>query len=70
MPVRKYKDWYIETVGGHITIKRFEAEKGDKFDPKSNYQWHWAFKLKDCKEICDKRNRGEEVKELYLKSLY
>ena len=70
MPIRKYKDWYIETVGGHITIKRFEAEKGDRFNPNSNYQWHWASTLKECKEFCDKRDKREEIKSLYLKSLY
>ncbi len=69
MTVRKYKDWYIETVGGYITIKRFEAEKGEDFLA-PDYKWHWSFKLKDCKELCDKRDAGKEIDPLYLKSLY
>jgi len=60
--IRKYNNWNIETEGGHITIKRFDATKGNL--------WHWAFRLKDCKALCDKRDNGEEIDSLYLKSLY
>jgi len=34
--------------------------------------WHWAFRLKDCKNICALRDMGREneVGAIYLKPLY
>jgi len=60
--MREYKGWQIMTVGGFCTMKRYEASKDEK--------WHWAFKLKDCKVLCDTRDEGLTINELYLKPLY
>lgn len=64
---RHYNEWEIEPEGGYITIKRFRAEK---CLPNGRIIWHWAFRLKECKALCDKRDNGEEIDSLYLKSLY
>lgn len=58
----EYKGWSINKVGGVITHKRYEAYKGDN--------WHWAFLLRECKELCDIRDNGGEISKLYLKNLY
>lgn len=60
--IRKYNGWTIETVGGHITLKRFVAYKNGKT--------LWAFRLKECKQFCDIRDNGGEINKLYLESLY
>ena len=57
-----YKGWLIEKTGGFYTMKRYVALKGDR--------WHWAFLLRECKQFCDTRDAGGEIKDLYLKSLY
>jgi len=68
MALHKYNGWIITSEGGFITIKRFEATKLDEYD--HNILYHWAFRLKDCKALCDKRDAGEEIGQLYLKPLY
>lgn len=60
--MKEYNGWGIERVGGFCTIKRYIARKADK--------WHWAFLLRDCKELCDTRDNGGTIKELYLRPLY
>lgn len=60
--IRNYNGWVIEATGGFCTIKRFIAYK--------NGQSHWAFLLRDCKEFCDIRDGGGEIKNLYLEPLY
>lgn len=60
--IREYNGWIITTVGGFMTLKRFEARKGEN--------WHWAFRLRDCRELCDSRDGGNPIKELYLRPLY
>ena len=60
--VRNYNGWVIHAEGGFMTIKRFIAHK----DSKS----HWAFRLRECKEFCDIRDRGGEIGGLYLQPLY
>lgn len=57
-----YNGWIIEKVGGFCTMQRYHAKKGNL--------WHWAFLLRECKALCDTRDEGGEVKELYLKPLY
>ena len=60
--MREYNGWQIENVGGFCTMKRYIASKGN--------MWHWAFLLRECKELCDLRDNGKEIKELYLRPLY
>ena len=64
--MRKYNGWLIETQGGFCTMKRYVASRGDK--------WHWAFRLYECKALCDKRDAGEDIGGiyggLYLRPLY
>ena len=60
--MKEYNGWEIEKIGGFCTMKRYHARKDDK--------WHWAFLLRECKELCDLRDAGKEIKELYLKPLY
>ena len=67
MAIHQHNDWEIESVGGHITMKRFIARKDL---PDGEYLFHWTFKLKDCKVLCDERDAGKEIHPLYLKSLY
>jgi len=62
MMARYYNGWQIETQGGFCTMKRYVARKGN--------QWHWAFLLRDCKGICDSRDKGIEPSRLYLNPLY
>ena len=51
-----YNGWIIELHGGFCTMKRYVASQGDR--------WHWAFLLRECKELCDLRDNGKEIKEL------
>ena len=67
MALHKYNGWTIHSTGGFIMIKHFIASK-QTFDNKILH--HWACKLKDCKELCDKRDRGEEINRLFLEPLY
>lgn len=60
--MKEYNGWQIERVGGFCTMKRYVASKNDK--------WHWAFLLRECKELCDIRDNGGDIKKLYLRSLY
>ena len=60
--MKEYNGWDIEKVGGFCTMKRYVAAKGDL--------WHWAFLLRECKKFCDTRDKGGDIGELYLKSLY
>ncbi len=60
--MKKYNGWVIEGVGGFCTMKRYVVRKGEL--------WHWAFLLRECKELCDTRDNGGSIKEIYLKSLY
>ena len=62
MGMKKYNGWLIEAQGGFCTMKRYHATKGDK--------WHWAFLLRECKQFCDMRDAGGEIKKLYLSPLY
>ena len=57
-----YKGWVIHGVGGFCTVRHFWANKGNLS--------HWGFKLKDCKVLCDRRDKGEEIDSLYLEPLY
>lgn len=60
--MKQYNGWIIERTGGFCTIKRYVARKGN--------QWHWAFKLRECKHFCDQRDSGGTISDLYLKPLY
>jgi len=60
--VKYYNGWEISSEGGFCTIKRYVARKEDL--------WHWAFRLKDCKQFCDMRDNGGIIEQLYLKPLY
>ena len=57
-----HNGWQIHGVGGFCTIRHFWAMK--------NELTHWAFKLKECKVLCDIRDKGEKISDLHLKSLY
>ena len=57
-----HNGWEIHGVGGFCTVRHFWAEK-------ENIS-HWAFKLKECKDFCDKRDIGEELNPMYLKALF
>jgi len=57
-----YNGWSIGKVGGFCTVRRYVARKGSL--------QHWAFLLRECKELCDARDRNEKINALYLKPLY
>ena len=66
MAIHKHNDWIIHSEGGFITMKRFVAHKeGHPF----SYS-HWEFRLRDCKNLCDARDAGKPIPDLFLKSLY
>ncbi len=60
--VHNYNGWEIMGYGGFCTIRHFWAEKGELR--------HWAFKLRDCKILCDERDKGNQIDGLYLRPLY
>ena len=60
--MKEYNGWQIEKVGGFATMKRYVASKGEL--------WHWAFLLRECKELCNTRDEGGKIKDLYLRPLY
>jgi len=65
MAQRVYKNWLIETYGGHCTIRRFSCTKDGLY--------FWRFKLSEAKETIDALESGQEfetIPELYRKSLY
>ena len=64
MAIHKHNDWTISSRGGFITVKHFVANNNNGLPS------HWAFRLKDCKVLCDKRDAGEEIDELFLEPLY
>ena len=68
MALHKHNGWIITKEGGHITITRYVASKVTEYD--YNTLHHWAFTLKGCKVLCDKRDAGETIDSLYLHSLY
>ncbi len=57
-----HNGWRISSTGGFCTMKRFIASKGNLS--------HWAFLLRDCKHLCDERDAGREIPQLYLQPLY
>jgi len=67
--IRKYNSWVITKEGGFITVKRYEAQRVNE-SGKPIEGFHWAFTLKKCRELCDKRDKGEQIDSLYLHPLY
>ena len=65
-----YNGWRIETLGGFMTNRHYEAHKalwkGDHWET----TFVWAFRLKEVVLFCDKLDLGESVEPLYLKPLY
>ncbi len=57
-----HNGWKIQGVGGFCTVRHFWADNGNLS--------HWAFTLRECKQFCDQRDSGGEIKALYLKPLY
>ncbi len=61
-----HNGWIIEGRGGCSMVRHYKATKND--------MWHWAFKLYECRELCDKRDAGNDLTGiyggLYLRPLY
>jgi len=66
MAIHKHNEWTIHSQGGFITVKQFKAVKYIN----SERLVHWAFRLKDCKTLCDQRDAGEEIHKIHLESYY
>ena len=57
-----FNDWFIEQVGGHITIKRWEAVKEKSFI--------WGTTRQQCLRHIWQLENGQQVKPIYLRALY